>query len=734
MMEEYLAHSGKNGYPAQTYVMHVKGTQKKALAMAKEIASYYVKDAGEIENILKLAAAYHDLGKLNEENQKVLHQEGKKKGRLPVNHVDAGAAFLKQKGEDAICSLILVYGHHHGLPDFSVEKERSEESYFRDGNRLTRSETDRELEQLLRLHRKLFPDKHSHVTENCKGDPSVFLRMLFSCLVDADHSDTAEAYGQIPKCEKAPELLPELRLKALDRYVNTLQNGEMNRRNELRREMYETCKNCNIKSEIVSHDGPVGSGKTTAVMAYQLRQASLRKARRIFVILPYNNIITQSVKVYRKALALPGENPEAVVAELHCKADFESEDTRYLNALWKAPIIVTTAVAFFETLSSNRPGALRRLHELPGSIIFVDEAHAALPVKLLPLAWKWMKILAEEWNCCWILASGSLVRFWNISELIGSETKQIPEILPQKLRNDLMEYEKRRIRFCWNPISQSREGFVEWVMGMKGPRLIIMNTVQSAAAIADNICKKYGRACVEHLSTALLPEDRADTIEKVQNRLTNKSDTDWVLVATSCVEAGVDFSFHVGFREMTSLLSLLQTAGRVNRNGSNEEAEVWSFRLQENESLAVNNEIGLSASILEEYFRDGKEITPEMSTVSIIDELKQGSSLNKEICKLLDAEVCWDFKTVNDEFRVIESDTVPVVIKESVATQIKQGYGSWQDIQKSSVSIYRDQLKKWQVRQIAEDVYQWTLPYDSFLGYMAGVLKREEVKKGLLSY
>ena len=123
------------------------------------------------------------------------------------------------------------------------------------------------------------------------------------------------------------------------------------------------------KRGIVSNDGPVGSGKTTAVMAYQLNQAILKGARRIFVVLPYTNIITQSVEVYREALKLPGEEPETVVAELHCKSDFEDEDTRYLTSLWRAPIIVTTAVAFFETLASNRPGTLRRLHELPGSII-----------------------------------------------------------------------------------------------------------------------------------------------------------------------------------------------------------------------------------------------------------------------------------------------------------------------------------------------------------------------------
>lgn len=189
--------------------------------------------------------------------------------------------------------------------------------------------------------------------------------------------------GYSPQSSK---LEPELCLAALNRYVDSLRGEKQSKRDELRTQMYQKCRDCDLSAGILSNDGSVGSGKTTAVMAHQLKQAISRGARRIFVVLPYTNIITQSVEIYRKALVLPGEDPERVVAEMHYKADFESKATRYLTSLWRAPIIVTTAVAFFETLASNRPAALRRLHELPGSIIFVDEAHAALPLKLLPMA------------------------------------------------------------------------------------------------------------------------------------------------------------------------------------------------------------------------------------------------------------------------------------------------------------------------------------------------------------
>ena len=112
--------------------------------------------------------------------------------------------------------------------------------------------------------------------------------------------------------------------------------------------------------------------------------------------------------------------------------------------------------------------------------------------------------------------------------------------------------------------------------------------VQSAAVFASDLCDAYGREAVEHLSTALTAADRAAASERIKKRLQDQTDTDWTLVATSCVEAGVDFSFRTGFREVSSLLSLLQAAGRVNRHGTESEAEMWSFRLKDDSMLRPN--------------------------------------------------------------------------------------------------------------------------------------------------
>ena len=420
--------------------------------------------------------------------------------------------------------------------------------------------------------------------------------------------------------------------------------------------------------------------------------------------------------------------------ELHCRADFQNSDTRYLTSLWRAPIIVTTAVAFFETLASNHPAALRRFHELPGSVIFVDEAHNALPVKLLPLAWRWMSILAEEWSCYWILASGSLVRYWELNSLRSIEMNRpcIPELVEADLRERLMRYEHNRVSFQWRSTPVSRRDLVRWVQSSPGPRLLILNTVQSAAVIANDLCTAYGRECVEHLSTALTPEDRKRVIRRVANRLNDASDTNWTLVATSCVEAGVDFSFRTGFRELSSLLSLLQAAGRVNRHGAIQNAEMWSFSLQEDSMLKSNPALEDARNVLKGYFEKGINITPELSTQSMNDEIVRNDSCLSEIQQLMSIEAEMQFKEVESRFNIIDSDTVCAVVDEALAKSITYGKGDWRALQRKAISVRRYNIQRWGLKEIAKDVYQWTLGYDLFLGYMSGALQLERIKNDTL--
>lgn len=720
-MRTPLAHSARKNYPPQTYEAHVRGVCERAGKYAAEAECYSVKANGILSTIVRDSALLHDLGKLEERNQSVLCEQSRRRRHLPVDHTDAGSAALQKMGSG--CAAMLVYSHHQGLPDLSTEFAARGCSIFRNGNAEVRAETDAALPALLRQHEALFPRKPNKEVQAYDGDPAVFLRMALSCLADADHGDTAAAFGQTEKA--MPELRPQERLAALDHYVSKF--GETDERSSLRRELYQSCRSVEAHSGFSVCGSPVGSGKTTAVMAHLLEQACKRNARRIFVVLPYTSIIRQSVDIYRKALVLPGETPEDVVAELHSRADFEDIETRYLTALWRAPIVVTTAVAFFETLSSHNPAALRRLHELPGSLIFVDEAHSALPLRLLPLAWHWMNVLSDEWSCYWVLASGSLVRYWELQPLSGLSMPrpEIAELVRPDLQRELSRYESSRVTFRWREKPIGRKELAEWVQEAPGPRLLILNTVQSAAVIAADMAAEFGQTHMEHLSTALTPEDRGNTIDRIRRRLADPDDADWTLVATSCVEAGVDFSFRTGFREISSLLSLLQAAGRVNRHGRNTEAVMWSFSLQDDSMLPKNPALDVSAAVLRSYFQKRLPITPELSTRSMQDELVRDDSCMSAICDFAELEAAQQFRTLAQKFRVIDQKTVLAVPDDSMASAIAEGRASWQELQRHAVSVRKEKIVLWHLREIADGIYQWTLGYDSFLGYMHGVLLTE---------
>ena len=716
----FFAHSAdqKRGILAQDYVAHVRGVVKRASEAADSAGKYASIDGGLLREIVPLAAEFHDLGKLDAENQEVL--SGKCKARhLPVQHTDAGTAYLLDDLQASI-GAALVRSHHIGLPDFIEEQNRNEQHVFRDDNVFER--VNQTLQELVQLHQREQKTKEDTIrsTGNIVGDASLFLRIALSCLADGDHTDTAVHYQDQASDEPVIQLRSSDRLAALDRYVETLKNNDD--RSRLRSEVYAACRDVNIQADIVSCDSPVGTGKTTAVMANLLAQAEKRKLRRIIVVLPFTNIITQSVEIYRNALVLPGENKEHVVAELHHRADFQDKLSRQFTALWKAPVIVTTAVNFFETLASNTPSTLRRLHNLPGSAVFVDESHAALPAKLLPLAWQWINGFADEWSCYWVLASGSLNRFWKIEEF-DKQKPDIPEIMPKELRSRLTQYEKGRITYQFYETRLGVKELVNWVASLPGPRIVILNTVQSAAAVALEYKRCFHRSSIEHLSTALTPSHRDNTLARIRSRLGDKTDTNWTLVATSCVEAGVDFSFRTGVREAASLVSLLQTAGRVNRHDHVKAETVWTIVLREEEPLKKHPGMSDSSKVLLDIISEGHAITPDLCTNALKREIRLAGAFSETLLK---SEEGLRFPQVEKGFCVIESDTRTVVVDQNLIDHLESNcHVDWRDIQRSSVQIWGYRLDELHIPEFLgyPGIYKWDYDYDEFIGYMAGILK-----------
>ncbi len=745
---EPLAHSARDGSPEQTYREHVANVLHLARCFTDRAAVFSPRWRETFLAVVEAAAAYHDLGKLDDLFQDVLrHNRRTNRG---FKHWDAGSAYLL--GQKAGEAAVVAFAHHIGLPNY---KQHINTDKFRDyseieGIPLKQNErTDDRLPHYLAEHHRLLPPV---AVETRKFGTGLVRRLALSCLVDADHSDTARHYKderEVP----APELRAAERLARLDKYVAGLAPevapsiDRERRRLKLRRDVYRACREHEIKDgeRIYTCDSPVGTGKTTAVMAHLLRAAEERNLRRIFVVLPFTNIIDQSVGVYRKALRLSDEyetTMESVVAAHHHRVDFPSYEARCLAARWDSPVVVTTAVQFFETLAACDTSALRRLHQVPGSAMFVDEAHAAVPPALWPQMLRWLCELCEDWGCHLVLASGTLARFWdNPAFMQEVERHEIPDLIDHAIRAEAKEFEENRVLIRTKPQAVPLATLGGFVRDKPGPRLVIFNTVQSAAVFARYLREKLNCGeSVEHISTALTPHDRAQTIKRVKERLASK-EVGWTLVATSCVEAGVDFSFRTAFRESWSLLNLLQVAGRVSRSGEYKDAEVWDFRHDAAAGLSLHPQAKLPRRILEQLFsecaRHNRQLTPDDCTDALQREVRQDHGEKalrmEEICQ---AERDCDYPQVAKLCRVIDAPTQTVVIEPELIQRLENPdrtqWPHWPEVMLGSVQLWMGREQEFSLPELRglPGVFRWNLAYDAFLGYMAGVLQTADFVAG----
>ena len=734
----YLAHSARpdRGIPEQGYRDHIENVVGNAVGNADRAAMFSTKYGDLLRAAVRLAAEFHDLGKLDETNQEVLRSSRCK--ALNLNHVDAGVAHLLDGSLDStrLAAAIVVYAHHIGLPAMAAESSqvRGRERMFRDDAPISDGTPLREL-----TNRLLNEYRHRH--QSCVTTlpavkqldirlpaPPMLLRLALSCLVDADHSDTARHYRDPVANQTPPLLAPEKRLKLLDEHVAELGRYRNDERTQLRKEVYRRCREADCSPGLLACDSPVGSGKTTAIMAHLLKAAVAKKLRRVFVVLPFTNIIDQSVAVYRKALVHIDEAAEDIIVAHHHRAEFDDPVARQYSFLWHAPVVVTTAVQFFETLAARCPASVRKLHQVAGSAIFIDEAHTALPAHLWPQAWKWLRELEREWNCHIVLGSGSLHRFWELPDFVDPPTT-LPPLVPDVVRDSSADHERRRVRYHTRAEPLDLEGLAKFIKKTGGPRLLIVNTVQSAAAIARHLAKEFGGEHVEHLSTALTPRDRHATLELVKLRLRQPNHRDWTLVATSCVEAGVDLSFRTGIRERCGLTSLLQTSGRVNRSNEYEQADVWDIQLRHDHLLRPHPAFEASARVLGELFVEDK-VSPDFCTEALRREITQEGMPKKK--KDIDiAERNADFPKVEELFRIIDSDTVTAIVDEALVQRLENKKADEKitraELQSASVQIWHSKEQEFGLERLErvrgyEDLRKWKLPYDRFLGYMLGVL------------
>lgn len=764
-----LAHSGPKDDPdrPQPYAEHVLEVVRRAQDNAAVMLQYAPVSTQCVLSSLLVAAEYHDLGKLADDNQAAL-----RRGRghaLPLDHIDAGVAHALSCGDTMAAWLVRAH-HRPGLPSQPDE----DANHFRTSGRFPAPpplrgarhrewhdpiqcerhaevvrETYRDLKKYLEKHRAVL----SELSCPQKGSAShgLTMRLALSCLVNADHTDSARHdLGREP--QPHPEPRWDERAEALDAHVLTLPQRDPVRHAQ-RSALYEACRSAEPRAPVVSCQAPVGSGKTFAVVRYLLKVAASEptKLRHIFVVAPYTTIITQIVQELRKALILQGDDPAAVVAEHHHRVEFGTVEARETATLWRAPIVVTTAVQFFETLASNDPASLRKLHEVPGSAVFIDEAHAAMPVELWPQHLRWLQELAAEWSCHFVLTSGSLVRFWEDKRLL--DTVMLPELTPPKLLTESYALEVARLSVeSLADHAVTREELVGVSAGLvasAGPVLLILNTVQSAAVIALALARRLRdieddeitgelplpERRVLHLSTALCPRDRDRVLEEIFRRQ-EEGATEWILVATSCVEAGIELDFLTGLRERCSVTSFIQTGGRINRHSHRDGARLFDFTLaMDDPRLTEHPGFRQSREVFGQMWPriEARDPTSNLATEALRLELERKGRTKANKTALEEAELAHRYPEVARLGRVIATDTCTVIVDQALVHRLKEGdRPSMLELQRGSVQLWTDKVAKLGVQPVfpprghrrMADLYDWPHRYDpDLLGVMAGALE-----------
>ena len=281
-----------------------------------------------------------------------------------------------------------------------------------------------------------------------------------------------------------------------------------------------------------------------------------------------------------------------------------------------------------------------------------------------------------------------------------------------------MTFEEKRVSICRESQAMSVERLADFVQDKPGPRLVIFNTVQSAAVFAHYLRedRKLGLN-VEHISTALTPRDRSQTVARVRERLAAK-ETDWTLVATSCVEAGVDFSFRTAFRESWGLVNLLQIAGRASRSGEYDGAEVWDFRHDAGDGFSLHPQAKLSRRILETVVRrmrwQNRQPGPDDCTDALQREILQDHGEKASRMEdIFQAEKDADYPQVAKLCRIIDAATHTVVVEPALIHRLenhdRSQWPGWRELMPGSVQLWAARLDagKLPVKPLGHDGEVW---------------------------
>jgi CRISPR-associated endonuclease/helicase Cas3 len=682
----------------------------------------------------RLAGLLHDLGKYGDSFQARLRGEAS-----GLDHWGVGALEAFQSHQ-ALGAALAIEGHHVGLqPALSVAERLRQvlrgQSAF--GPALRLSDPDR-----VRLLKRSADDGLAFI--GC-ASPTVPLvqgtwgaaigrmlevRMLFSCLVDADFLDTEAHFNGTKEGKRQREAGPRLDADAallrLEGHMSASVRGRAPASDDVaavRSELWDAAvAAAQAPTGVFTLTAPTGSGKTLSMLQFALAHAKANNLRRIVLVVPFLTIIEQTARIYRAVFDCAGDH---FVLEHHSLAGLGAEQSetdaegtaredterqrRLLSENWDAPIVLTTNVQILESLFSNRPSACRKLHNLRDAVVLFDEAQS-LPQHLAVPTLAALSHLSATCHSSVVFATATQPAFDSLHDAVSRHAVsgwRPREIVPEHRH---MFERLKRVEGCWPQQDETLDwpALAEQLGSYDAPRaLCIVNLKRHAHALLDAM---QGVEGVLHLSTNLCSAHRKAILEVVRERLKPGSMQPCRLVSTQCVEAGVDLDFPVVYRAMAPLDSIAQAAGRCNREGRlNALGQIGQLHVFEPASDARGRrylfpthayyqatEVTLSLlrqcngaldlndpEVFRRYYRQLYDLT---------DPASQNKDLDQAIQAL-------HFPEIAQRYRLIEQDAIQVVVPwsermdeyEQLREQSLQGIdGRWMArAQALAVSVYR---------------------------------------------
>lgn len=656
---------------------------------------------------------FHDLGKVNPEFQRYLLACAQGARHPQVPHAVWGAALAyswlwKQKGDALGWKLLAlpILGHHAGLPHGGTAGCQIE-TFLASNTRALEC-----MHAYLRAAKPPLPSLG--FPELGPGRLELFIRIVYSALVDADYLDTEQHFapqhallrGGWPGLEALWRRF-EANQRAL---LATVPDTEVNR---VRREVYEACLHAaEGPIGVYRLTVPTGGGKTRSGLAFALRHALMHRLSRVVVAIPYTSIIDQTAEVYRNILG------DETVLEHHSELEPEEGEgqdpatlrLRLATENWDAPLTVTTTVQLFESIFTNRPSKARKLHNLARSVIILDEVQT-LPPDLLEPTLDVLRTLAEDYGTSIVLSTATQPAFEDSPYLQPFRGLSVREIVPEypghfrRLRR--VVYRRHREPVGWQELAR-RLRSIRQVM-------VVLNSRKDALDLLDAMGDDPHAF---HLSTLLCGAHRREVLREVRRRLATGEPVR--LVSTQVVEAGVDLDFPEVWRAVGPLDRVVQVAGRCNREGMRDKGWVNVFEPLEGRSPRGPYKVGLEKArlvlarhseedlcepdIFREYFQE---------VFSTVDTDRMGIQALREDL---------NFPEVASRYRLIEDHTVPVVVPYGDGPSRLEQWrtrphrDTWRRLQPYVVNLYLWEARRFEeegwIERISQGLCCWRGPYD----------------------